>query len=92
MLGVTVQDRQPARIVLEGTLAGPWVEETRQVWQRFLQQKGGRLIVDLTEMSHIDWEGKLLLAAMSQEGAELLASGCYIKTVLQEITGFQEEK
>ncbi|MGD9730018.1 MAG: hypothetical protein AB7G68_08170 [Nitrospiraceae bacterium] len=91
MLRVTVQERQPARIVLEGTLAGPWVEETRQVWQRF-QQKGGRLIVDLTEVSHIDWEGKLLLAAMSREGADLQASGCYIKAVLQEIKGSQEEK
>ena len=91
MLRVTVQDRQPARIVLEGTLSGPWVEEARQVWQRFFQQKGGRLVVDLSGVSQIDGEGKLLLAAMSQEGAELQASGCYIKAVLQEITGSQEK-
>jgi hypothetical protein len=47
--------------------------------------------VDLTGVSHIDWEGRLLLAAMFQEGADLQASGCYIKAVLQEITGSQKK-
>lgn len=86
-----MEDGQPARMVLEGTLAGPWVEEVRQAWQRSFQQKDCRLVVDLTGVSHIDWEGRLLLAAMSQEGADLQASGCYIKAVLQDITGSQEK-
>lgn len=91
MLRVTVQDRKPARMVLEGTLAGPWVEETRQVWQRIFRQKGCLVVVDLSGVSQIDSEGRMLLAVMSQEGAELQASGCYMKAVLQEITGSQEK-
>ena len=91
MLRVTVQGKQPPRMVLEGTLAGPWVEEVRQVWQGLFQQNGCRLVVDLTGVSQIDWEGRLLLAAMSQEGADLQASGCYMKAMLQEMTGSQEK-
>ncbi|MCC6966796.1 MAG: hypothetical protein IT391_11030 [Nitrospira sp.] len=52
MLKITTQNKQPARMVLEGTLAGAWVEEARQAWQRFLQETGGRPAVDLKEESH----------------------------------------
>lgn len=89
MLRVTVQARQPARMVLEGTLAGPWVDEARQVWQRLSLETDGPVAVDLTEVSHMDPEGRLLLATMWQEGADLQASGCYIQAVLQDITGSQ---
>lgn len=91
MLRVTVEGKQPPRMVLEGTLVGPWAEEVRQVWQGLFQQSGCRLVVDLTGVSQIDWEGRLLLAAMSQEGADLQASGCYMKAMLQDITGSQEK-
>ena len=89
MLKVTVQVRQPARMVLEGTLAGPWVDEARQVWQRLSRETDGPFAVDLTGLSHIDPEGRRLLATMWQEGADLQATGCYIKAVLQDITGSQ---
>ena len=88
MLKITVQDRQPTRMVLEGTLAGASVVEARQVWQRFSQETGGRLVVDLTGVSRIDPEGRLLLATMWQEGADLQAVGCYTKAVLEDIAGF----
>lgn len=88
MLKFTVQNRQPARMVLEGTLAGASVEEARQVWQRFFQETSGRFVVDLTGVSRIDLEGRLLLATMWQKGADLQAVGCYTKAVLEDITGF----
>jgi hypothetical protein len=86
MLKITIRkDMRPARLVLEGNLAGAWVQEARQVWLRFFRQRKGRRVVDLTSVSHVDPEGKLLLACMWKDGADLQAIGCYTKSLVQAI-------
>lgn len=88
MLKITVQKNgQWARMVLEGSLTSAWVEEARRTWRQLDRERRVRLIVDLTGVSHIDTEGRSLLVAMYGKGADLQATGCYIKTVVQEIMG-----
>jgi hypothetical protein len=41
--------------------------------------------VDLTGVTFIDKSGEKVLAELSREGAELIASGCYTRHVVQNI-------
>src|ERR1700690_278361 len=77
MLRITIVDT-PAeqRLVLYGKLVGPWIGELQRVWENLRQQLGTRRpIVDLNEVTLIDEGADHLLAAMLEQGAELVASG-----------------
>lgn len=91
MLKITVKTEQQSRqLILEGTLAGVWVDEVRRVWSFFANNAIGRRVVNLTGVSYVDAEGKRLLAAMWREGANLQATGCYTRSIVQDITGRHE--
>jgi anti-anti-sigma regulatory factor len=90
MLKITEKkDAVPASmsIILEGRLAGPWVEELSSYWRQIFgnQQRGA--VVDLTGVTFIDAEGKELLAKLWRQGAELRAAGCLTRCVVEEIIG-----
>jgi hypothetical protein len=88
MLKITLyRDEQPARMVLEGKLAGAWVEEARDVWRNLPKSAGGAsMIVDLKAIDYVDGGGKELLATMWREGATLQAAGCCTKYIIEEIS------
>ncbi len=87
MLRITTQrERQPPTLILEGVLAGPWVGEVRLAWQRLREQTSGRLVLDLSGVSHVSADGKKLLTVLSHEGAELRATGCFTRSLIQDIT------
>jgi len=73
------------RLMLEGRLAGPWVDELERVWRDSKESITGSLVVDLTGVTFIEQEGKGLLSRMWQEGAELLAVGCCSRSILEDI-------
>jgi len=73
------------RLVLEGRLAGPWVDELERVWQDSKQSIAGSLVVDLTGVTYIEQAGKGLLSRMWRDGAELLATGCCSRSILEDI-------
>jgi hypothetical protein len=77
MLKITVVDTpSERRLVLYGKLMGPWIGELQKVWENLRQQLGTRRpIVDLNDVTLIDESADHLLAAMLEQGAELLASG-----------------
>lgn len=87
MLKITLaRDEQPARIILEGKLAGAWVEEAREAWRSVPKQDGGTpVIVDLKAIDYVDGGGKELLAEMWRSGATLQATGCCTKYIIEEI-------
>lgn len=88
MLKITIQDdRAPARLLLEGRLAGAWVDEARQAWGALPLQSEKPPVVDLTGVTYVDTDGKALLTAMWREGADLQAAGCCTKFIVDEITG-----
>jgi len=73
------------RITLEGRLVGPWIGELERCWRESEQSAAGRrLIVDLTGVTFVEQEGKALLTRMYKAGAELLATGCCMRSIVED--------
>ena len=89
MLRITEQrnmEHDSLTVTLEGRLAGQWVKElTRYLGEASVNGSKGTTI-DLTGVTFIDAEGKVLLAHLSQQGVRLRASGCLTRSVVEEIT------
>ena len=86
MLKITTHGSEAStRITLEGRLVGPWIAELERCWRESTESTAGRrLIVDLTGVTFVEPEGKALLTRMYQAGAELLASGCCMKSIVED--------
>ena len=73
------------RITLEGRLAGPWIHELERCWRESEHAAAGRrVIVDLTGVTFVEQEGKALLTRMCQAGADLLATGCCMRSIVED--------
>jgi len=93
MLKITVQpDEKGTKILLEGRLAGPWVEELDRSWRQVSGGEAGRVIVDLHNVTFVDAEGKGMLRQMCKSGAELQASGCLMRCLVEEIAKEKKEQ
>jgi hypothetical protein len=86
MLKITThRSDDSTRITLEGRLVGPWIEELQRCWREAEQTAAGRrLIVDLTGVTFVEQEGKALLTRIYQAGAELIASGCCMRSIVED--------
>jgi hypothetical protein len=86
MLKITTHVSDDAtNITLEGRLAGPWIDELERCWLEAEHSAAGRpLIVDLRGVTFVEQEGKRLLARMCQAGAELVATGCCMRSIVEE--------
>ncbi len=87
MLRITVhEDRGSLTFQLEGRLAGSWVRELQDCWQRTLAERPTSAVrFDLTEVTFVDAAGKAFLAASHAQGAELVAAGCLMRAIVAEI-------
>jgi anti-anti-sigma regulatory factor len=86
MLRVTkTNQNQTITLKLEGKLAGPWVQEVTRVWHDTTQSPRCGYVVDLRSVTFIDSPGQALLAAMSREGAQLIAADCLTRNIVDEI-------
>ena len=85
MLRITLNETPTEkRWILQGRLVGPWVGEMRTSWKRRHGNASGRTcIVDLSDVTFIDTRGERLLRTMSKEGAQFIATGIYIKHIVQ---------
>ena len=72
--------------MLEGRLAGPWVEELETCWRQIAASLQNHTVIDLTGVTFVDADGKALLTRMWQQGAELRAAGCLTRCIVEEIT------
>lgn len=72
-------------LVLEGRLAGPWVEELSASWHQISPEQQCGATIDLAGVTFIDVRGKALLARLWRQGAELRASGCLTRCIVEEI-------
>lgn len=86
MLKITTQSTEVStRITVEGRLVGPWVGELERCWKESERSASGRpVVVDLRGVTFVEQEGKGLLSRMCQAGAELLAAGCCMKSIVEE--------
>lgn len=87
MLKITMTETPTARTwTVQGCLVGPWVSEFRTTWKREHESQDKRAcIVDLNEVTSIDKSGERLLRAMAKKGAQLIATGMYVKHVVEEL-------
>ena len=73
-------------VVVEGRLAGPWVDELGRCWTALrTAHDAGSVRVQLEGVTFIDAAGKALLRTMHEEGASLAASGCMTREIVDEI-------
>jgi outer membrane protein TolC/ABC-type transporter Mla MlaB component len=87
MLKITVQrDQTSSTLLLEGKLAGPWVNEVQNSWQTE-RANAQKVCLDLNGVTFIDAEGKALLTKLHQEGATLISKGCLIRAIIAQVCG-----
>lgn len=87
MLRITIAETATEqRWTLDGRLVGPWVGELRACWKKTHRNHSGQTcIVDLNEVTFIDKGGERLLRRMAKQGARFVASGLYVKHVLDQL-------
>lgn len=87
MLRITKsEEANSTRFKLEGKLAGSWVEAMEQSWREALADSSGRsFVIDLTSITYVDARGTQLLTEMHRHGADLRASSCLTKCIVEEI-------
>jgi len=78
--------QQGRSLVVEGRLVGSWVDELRAYCRCMRDEQRPCRRIDLTGVTFIDADGKLLLSQLWQQGVELQASGCLTRCLLEEIT------
>lgn len=89
MLRITTHNEDTAtRLIVEGKLVGPWVEELKKCWQEASQLKPvPPLQAELSALTLIDAEGKALLSEMHRQGVKLTALGLMTQAIIEEVTG-----
>jgi anti-anti-sigma regulatory factor len=91
MLKITMQREAGILLFqLEGRLAGPWVQELERCWRSAPGMR--QSCVDLSSVTFIDAHGKTLLGRMYRQGADLVASGCLNKCIVEGIIHSEEKK
>ena len=87
MLRITIAETlTEQRWTLEGRLVQPWISELKSNWARTeTARRERKCVVDLTAVTFIDKSGEKALAELSKGGAELIATGCYTRHVVQNI-------
>lgn len=88
MLKVTiVETRNQRRIILEGALVQPWVEELKRTWAAAVEEPSPRqLVVDLNNVTAISKEGEGVLSDFMRQGAKFLCAAVFTKYQLKQIT------
>jgi len=94
MLRVTTKieaEQGKVTLRLEGKLAGLWVDEFERCWRSALEQRK-TVVVELAGVTFIDSKGKCLLAKIHSQGATLTGTGLMTKSIIEEISGCDEEQ
>ncbi|MCI0685107.1 MAG: hypothetical protein L0Y71_23660 [Gemmataceae bacterium] len=88
MLQVTLHET-PGSLTfqLDGRLAGPWVRQLEGFLHRTLTSRSKPVIrFDLSGVTMIDEQGKVFLAIMRMEGAELLAGSSMMTNLVATLS------
>ena len=87
MLRITIHDKpRVTSFVIEGKLVGPWVKELEKCWQSVLAaEPSGTMLMNLTAVTFIDYEGRELLTRMRRQGVRLESAGLLTNAIVSEI-------
>src|SRR5713226_4018121 len=78
-------------IILEGRLAGSWVDELGACWRGLITTREARSIrIELDAVTFIDAAGKTLLRVLHAQGAVLAATEIMTRAIVDEIVRAQK--
>jgi anti-anti-sigma regulatory factor len=88
MLRITAQTAADEYLLkLEGCLAGAWVPELAASWRELTTSPVKRpIVLDLTDVCHVDAAGRELMARMYRAGVRFVTSGFVIPELVREIS------
>jgi hypothetical protein len=94
MLRITIHDKpRVTSFVIEGKLVGPWVEELEKCWESVLAtEPSSTILVNLTAVTFIDYEGRELLTRMRRLGVRLESAGLVMDAIVGEIEAEVEKE
>jgi anti-anti-sigma regulatory factor len=79
-------DSEVTVLKLEGRLTGPWVGELERTWCEVTSKTpAGSVVVDLSDVTFIDLEGKNVLSGMFRQGAELRNGPLMTRYIVNQI-------
>jgi hypothetical protein len=88
VLRITIQETsQAVTLKFEGRLAGPWVAELDQLWEKTGRTLNARnLSLDLCDTTYADTDGiRALHAIIAQTGATILSSTPWTQHIAEEV-------
>lgn len=88
-----VDSRAQRKLVVEGTLIGPWVAELGTTWRNASRELGGRkLVIDLTNVTVISGEGEEAIFDLMKTGAKFACASVHTKYVLKQLARKKPEE
>jgi hypothetical protein len=82
----TIDTQLERRLVVEGTLVPPWVEELQKTWSNAGDALEGRnLVIDLTNATVISREGESTIFDLMKDGAKFSCGGVLTRHLLKEL-------
>ncbi len=82
----TVDTSSERRLVVEGKLVPPFVDELRKAWSRVSEELNGRkVVIDLSNAVVISREAEEVLFELMREGARFSCVGVLTKYVLKRL-------
>ena len=94
MLRITIHDKpRVTSFIIEGKLVGPWVKELEKCCERVLAtEPSSTMLVNLTAVTFIDYEGRELLTRMRRQGVRLESAGLVMNAIVGEIEAEVEKE
>jgi hypothetical protein len=81
-----VENRSQIRLVLEGKLVVPWVDELRPACEKAKADLGDRdLVVEVKNLTAINQAGENVLLELMKEGVTFRGSGVFTKHILKQL-------
>jgi hypothetical protein len=81
-----VEGRRQRRLMLEGRLVRPWTAEVESAWKTAAENLQGRkLVVDVTNVTHIGADGECTISKLMREGAKFSCRGVLTRHVLKQL-------
>ena len=79
-----VESRTQRKLVVEGKLSEPWVDELRTTWTSANRDLVGRkVVIDLSSLTLISREGEDAIFDLMQQGAKFSCAGILTRHVLK---------
>jgi hypothetical protein len=81
-----VDSRTQRRLVVEGKLSEPWVDELRTTWKNASRDLDGRkVVIDLSSLTIISREGEDAIFDLMKQGAKFSCAGILTRHVLKSL-------